>query len=534
MRRRLYLSMVAALALSGSLWAHGDGPHYMGTVTAVDAGHIEVKTRDGKIVSLKLDAGTNVLRGDTAAALEDVKIGERVVVHLGGPADDLVVLGIHLGTRRARPQPGDDHHHIAQEHGHEGKQGGAHAEHQEHEGMSMESGPLGLPESRAASGTSWQPDSTPMHGVHFGHGSWMMMAHTNVFAGYDHQGSVRGDSQWISPNWGMLMEKRSLGEGELILRQMLSLEPLTVRPKGYPLLLQTGESFQGAPIHDRQHPHDLFMELAASYTRTISDSLAVQLYAAPVGEPALGPVAFPHRFSAFSDPLAPLGHHWLDSTHISFGVFTGGLMSRKFKVEASWFNGREPDEHRYDFDFRGLDSYSGRVWFNPSDNWSFQTSYGYLASPEKLESDESVHRVTASAAYNRKVGSLGSVATTAAFGRNDPSGHPATSSWLLEANYDTGTRSTLFGRAEHTRKSGRDLALPSGVADDEFAITSLVAGYVYKLASAKHVVIGIGARVSVNLIESDLESFYGTKKPAGYMIFLHLHPVELASHSMQM
>src|SRR5204863_9227558 len=133
-------------------------------------------------------------------------------------------------------------------------------------------GPLGLPVSRAASGTAWQPDSTPMHAVHFQRGPWTLMAHGNLFAGYDHQGSDRGDSMWIAPNWGMLMEKRSVGSGELMFREMLSLDPLTLGAKGYPLLLQTGESYRGAAIHDRQHPHDLFMEIAALYTRPISQS----------------------------------------------------------------------------------------------------------------------------------------------------------------------------------------------------------------------------------------------------------------------
>ena len=198
----------------------------------------------------------------------------------------------------------------------------------------------------------------------------------------------------------MFTEKRYIGGGELVLRQMLSLDPLTVGADGYPLVLQTGESLGGSPLHDRQHPHDLFMEIAALYTRPFSASSAFQLYAAPAGEPALGPVAFPHRFSAASDPLAPLAHHWQDSTHISFGVLTAGLLTRMFKVEGSWFNGREPDEHRYDFDIRRPDSWSGRLWFNPSKARSFQASYGYLASPEELHPDESVHRLTASAVHH--------------------------------------------------------------------------------------------------------------------------------------
>ena len=344
---------------------------------------------------------------------------------------------------------------LAQEHSHEDTSNPAattpqHRQHESEHAMTMMDGPLGLPESRMASGTAWQPDSTPVHAIHFSRGDWSIMAHWNLFAGYDRQGSDRGDSQWIAPNWGMLMETRAFGKGQIVVREMLSLDPVTVSTKGYPLLLQTGESFQGEALHDRQHPHDVFMEIAALYTRPLSESSALQIYIAPSGEPALGPVAFPHRASAASDPLAVLSHHWQDSTHISFGVLTAGLMTKVFKVEGSWFNGREPDEHRYGFDFRRLDSYSGRVSFNPFEAWSFQVSYGFLASPEALRPDESVHRLTASGTYAAKLAS-GVLAATAVVGRNDPSGQRDTSPALgaiaagAVLNYAFASRTRFIG-----------------------------------------------------------------------------------------
>jgi hypothetical protein len=307
---------------------------------------------------------------------------------------------------------------------------------------------------------------------------------------------------------------------------MLSLDELTIGAHGYPLLLQTGESVDGVPFHDKQHAHDLFMEIAAHYTYPLSDALALQVYLAPAGEPALGPVAFPHRLSASSDPLAVLAHHWQDSTHISFGVITAGLMTKRFKFEGSWFNGREPDEHRYDFDFRPLDSYSGRVWFNPSSSWSLQVSYGYLASPEELHPDVSVHRLTASAAYNERFGD-GVLAATAAFGRNDSSSEPDTSSFLLEGNYDIDGRSVAFGRAEYVEKTGADLVLTPALDADVFKIESLVAGYEYRFLHSSKLVMGVGARASIDFIDSTLEPFYGTSHPAGYMVFLHLLPPRL-------
>ena len=408
----------------------------------------------------------------------------------------------------------------AQEHQHGTSADPAH----QHESAQDASQPLVIPASRGASGTAWQPDSTPMHGLHYFWGGWSLMAHWNLFAGYDDQGSDRGDSDWTAPNWGMAMESHPAGRGVMMFREMFSLDPLTIGKEGYPLLLQTGESLDGEPLHDRQHPHDLFMELAGIYTVPVSDSLALQLYAAPSGEPALGPAAFPHRLSAMSDPLAPLSHHWQDSTHISFGVLTAGLMTRRIKVEGSWFNGREPDEDRYDFDFRKLDSYSGRVSFNPTQNWSFQVSYGYLASPEQLAPDNSVHRFTASATANYPLRSSGNLAVTGVFGKNNASQEPDTSSWLLEANCGLGPRHVVFGRFEHVEKTGHDLDLAPALEEEIFPVESFVAGYVYNVWRTTKFIVGVGARADINLIEDDLEPFYGTTHPAGYMIFLQLQP----------
>ena len=204
------------------------------------------------------------------------------------------------------------------------------------------------------------------------------MVHGALDLYYNHQGTVRGDDQVGSTNWAMLMAMHPLGRGMLHLHGMLSAEPFTVGGRGYPLLLQTGETYQGVPLHDRQHPHDLFMELSARYELAVASNLGLSIYAAPVGEPAIGPVAYMHRPSAQNDPFAPLGHHWQDATHITFGVITAGVFTRTVQLEGTLFHGREPDDDRYDFDFGALDSYGGRVTVNPTPHWSLAGSYGYL------------------------------------------------------------------------------------------------------------------------------------------------------------
>lgn len=386
-------------------------------------------------------------------------------------------------------------------------------------------GPLGIPITRNASGTSWQPDVTPMHGIHLTAGAWTLMPHWSVFAGYDRQGSRRGDGQFFSTNWGMLMALRELGGGELLLRAMLSLEPFTVGERGYPLLLQTGETF-GERLHDRQHPHDLFMEVAASYQRALGGSVGFQVYLAPVGEPALGPVAYPHRLSALPDPLAPLGHHWEDSTHISFGVITAGLFTRHVKLEGSWFNGREPDEERLDFDLRVPNSYSVRLSLNPLDRTSFQLSYGFLSEPELIEPGVDVQRITGSATYTLPLGGETHWSSSLVVGANVPTEGPWTQAVLLESAALLGPNE-LFGRFEYVRKAGEDLVLGEELEDAVFPIATLALGYVRNLGTFANVVPGIGVRGAINLIGSGLEPFYGTRLPAGFAVFVRVIPAEM-------
>ncbi|PYQ69418.1 MAG: hypothetical protein DMG01_29205, partial [Acidobacteria bacterium] len=215
--------------------------------------------------------------------------------------------------------------------------------------------------------------------------AWQLMQDGIVFAELNHQGGPRGGNEFVVPNWWMGMASREMRRGRLTLTSMLSLDPATVGKDGYREILQAGEAIDGHPLIDRQHPHDLFMQLAAVWRMPLTQSTGFTLAGGPVGEPALGPVAFMHRASAADNPTAPLGHHTFDSTHIAFGVVTAAVDHGPFVVEGSMFNGREPDENRWDFDFGRFDSVSGRVWYRPSDEWEFQASSGRLKTPEELE-----------------------------------------------------------------------------------------------------------------------------------------------------
>jgi len=384
-------------------------------------------------------------------------------------------------------------------------------------------GALGLPMSRVGSGTAWLPDDSPMRAFQLRGGGWHVMIHGNMFVGYDYQAGDAGGDQAVSQNWVMAMAHHSLGGGHFTGRAMLSLEPLTVGKDGYPLLLQSGEQVDGVPLVDRQHPHDLFMELATMYERDITESVAFQLYGALAGEPALGPVGFPHRPSAMMDPLAPLGHHWLDSTHITFGVVTAGVFTRKVKLEGSWFNGREPDDERYDLDLRGFDAASGRLTVNPNAQWSLQASAGYLDSPEELEPDVSLVRTTASATHAASLG-RGYSTSTLAWGRNTPSSGPATDSVLAETVLDLGHLGATFARAEYVRKTGHDLALDPAMEDTTFDVGMLSLGHTHPILREGGLETALGIRGSAGMIDADLEGRYGTRYPLGVMAFVEIQP----------
>ncbi len=406
-------------------------------------------------------------------------------------------------------------------------------------GMEMPmAGPLGIGEQRDGSGTSWLPDASTMYAVHLKAGPWKVMVHGNGFIQYIDESSDRGDSQVGSINWLMGMASREAAGGLFSGRAMMSLEPLTVGKCGYPDLLASGELCNGEQLHDRQHPHDLFMEVAARYQHPISDRVAYEIYGGPVGEPALGPTAFPHRVSALSNPLAPISHHWLDASHISFGVVSGGIYGRRWKAEGSLFNGREPDENRYDFDFGALDSYSGRFWFLPSERWALQVSAGHLREAELQPAGEppiDVERVTASATYHRPLAGTGIWATTMAWGRNSEPEEWPTQAFLFETSTTMSERHIVFGRAELNQKKGSDLALPTLAA----AISELgkvQTGYTYEFPKLGPIVPAIGGSVWVSVVPDRVASFYGGTRSPGVAIYLYFHapamPMTTIGHHM--
>lgn len=405
------------------------------------------------------------------------------------------------------------HDHAAMAHDHA-------AMHHDHAGGAMTGlyGPY--PMSREASGTAWQPDAAPHRGLHAMRGPWMLMLHGSADLVADHQGGARGGDAIFSANMLMGMASRPLGPGTLGLRAMLSAEPWTVPVSGYPLLLQTGETANGrTPLVDRQHPHDLFMELAGSYSVSVADR-SLFVYGGLPGEPALGPPAFMHRFAGMLSPVAPITHHWLDSSHITFGVLTAGAVAGGIKLEASSFHGREPDQDRLDIESPTLDSHAFRLSVNPTPAIALQVSHGRLHSPEQLEPEIDTDRTTASAIVDGDRGDA-HWEVLAAWGRNRNRPGRTLDAELLEAGLELHDTHHVFLRAERARKDELFVA-PDPREGQAFDVGELTAGYRVDLWRSGPVRGGLGAQGTLSQVPAGASLAYGSRAPHSAMLFLHL------------
>jgi hypothetical protein len=384
--------------------------------------------------------------------------------------------------------------------------------------MEQESGNW-RPSPHAGSGTAWQPVSVPVHEWMWMPGGWELMAHGAIFADYNQQGGPRGEGKAESVNWGMLMEQHRLGAGTILLRQMFSAESLTSPHPGFPELFQTGETYHGEPLVDHQHPHNVFAELAMLYTLPLNEKISWELYGGPSAEPALGPVTYIHRASAAELPMAPLSHHLQDSTHTSFGVVTTGFEIERVRLEASVFNGREPNEERWSIQLAPLDSYSGRVSVAPSRDWTAQYSVGRLEKPEALEPG-SQWRQTASVEYNRPL-AAGNWATSLVWGRVHKLATDANlNGYLLESTLNFHEHNYAFSRLELVDK---DELFPQAPVHPWYRIGAYTFGGVRDLIHDHAWQLGLGSDVTFYSKPAALDAAYGNH-PVSFQIFLRARP----------
>jgi hypothetical protein len=429
--------------------------------------------------------------------------------------------------------------------------------------MNMMSPPTTLIEaelSHTTSGTSAEPSSTPASMLMSNYRGWMLMLHGTAFvadtqqhASTDPSGPspatceqfslpcaspiIRGGDKLFSTNWIMPMAMRQFGLGQLTLRTMLSLEPATVSGRQYPELFQQGETAFGKPIIDGQHPHNFFMELSALYDVRLGNQTLLSFYAAPIGDPAIGPTAYPHRMSASEDPIAALGHHQEDSTHIAYNVLTAGLTWRWLRFEESGFHGGEPSEQRWGFqpspNGHAIDSYSSRITFSPTANWSSQYSIAHIVSPEALYPGEDQQRQTASIMYNRPIGTLSADctstsnwSTTLLWGRTfSLSDSSKENSYLLESLLKFRTHNYIWTRIENAGRSNELLIPPGSTLPPNFNespighVAAYTVGYDRDYHIVSHLTAAPGAQFTSYTTPAPLVSTYGPH-PFGAVAFV--------------
>jgi hypothetical protein len=377
--------------------------------------------------------------------------------------------------------------------------------------MNMSMNDTGMYLMNLASGTSQNPQSAPMPMIMTHLGSWQTMLMGQAFIVDTQATGPRAGDKLYSTNQFMAMAQHSAGEkATFSMELMLSLEPATITGERYPELFQTGETAYGRPIIDGQHPHNLIMALAFHYTRQLAEHTLLDVYFAPVGDPALGPVAYPHRASASEIPEAPLSHHWQDSTHIADEVITAGISQGKFRIESSGFYGSEPGENRWTIEGGPINSWSARAWYFPSDNWAAQVSVGRLTHPEALEPGDVV-RSTASLSYSRPRGS----STSVIWGRNHSTfTQHDLNSYLIESVFPFAKKNYITGRAELVDKD--ELIVP-GI----YRIGDYVIGYTRDIMNMPHTLVGLGANFTAYSMPVSLNAVYGNH-PVAVNVFLRL------------
>lgn len=363
------------------------------------------------------------------------------------------------------------------------------------------------------SGTARLPGNEgQMTGLHIPAGDWMVMAHGFVTAQYTDHSGPRGDDKLYSTSMLMVTGERETDWGRIQLKSMMSLEP-AMDPRGYPNLFATGETARRLALVDRQHPHDLFMELAARVDINLGADTRLFLYGGPVGEPAIGPSAFVMRRSSRYNPEPPIAHHWFDSTHITYGVITAGLASEKWQLEVSAFRGREPDEERWGIETPRLDSWSVRTTLTPSPRWAMQASYAEIEEPEALHPGEDEKRYTASVHYATGSG----LSAMGAFSAKQRSGGGTLTAWLAEANWDIDGRNTIFGRVENVANDELFPDHDDPLHDVRFRVTKAQLGYARRIPLGP-VELALGGSLSAYAKPDALDAAYG-RNPWGYTLF---------------
>ena len=379
---------------------------------------------------------------------------------------------------------------------------------------------LNVPLSMQGSGTSWQPESSSLPYYIFNGGNWTYYLRGSVFPRYTHQAGKRGGTKWDAPNWFMGQAQTNLGlSGQLAFRAMLSLERITEGGNGYPLLLQTGSTYRNLPLIDREHPNDFISELSATFSQEVSNNSSAFVYIGYPGEPAVGPPSFYSRQSAKYIPDAPIGLQWQDASRVSFGVVTLGMIYKNIKIEGSVFNGTRPDENRYSFDKLKLNSFGGRISYNPVSDLSFQVSAGNIKDP--YNGGGSLTRTTASIIYTTKLNSGATWASSLIWGENNVSITGRQESFLSESTLDFSDYA-VYARAEYVQKTNGELGI-AGSFNQKDWLGEFTVGFDKELSLSNNIDLAMGIQGTFYGLPKYMSKYYGNHL-ASYEIYLSVQP----------
>jgi len=190
-----------------------------------------------------------------------------------------------------------------------------------------------------------------------------------------------------------------------------------------------------------------------------------------------------------------------------------------WKLEASRYNGREPDQHRYDIETGALDSTAARLSWNPTQRWALQASWADEIGPEQLEPGVDQHKVSMSAIYTVPFGDHGWWSTTAAWGRRSSEGLDL-DAWVLESAVKPDAAWTVFARAERV---DNDELTPAvlGRHGPVFTVGKVSLGAIHDWALSPHVSFGLGGLYAFDFVPGALDVAYGDD-PRGAMAFVRL------------
>jgi spore coat protein U-like protein len=357
---------------------------------------------------------------------------------------------------------------------------------------------------RNVSGTTPNPGPAPW--VTTGGGGWTFFHGFNAhLTCVSETGPEEQRNEAFSTNWFVAGAQRTLGSrGFVLVRGRASLEPFTIPDDdGYPQMLQYVSPESGGVLVDRMRAQDLIGEAALDAGFRFGASALIHVYAAVVGDPALGTAPFALRASGSDFAEAPFAYDVQEPFHDATSVVTLGFASRILTLEGSVFHEAVTFGDHTEIDNGDIDSSSARLTITPTPNLAIQVSRGTLGE------DAAERKVsTASIAYGSE-----NAAATALWTRREREGLPTETAYGFELAL-RGTRNTAIARAEWVdRPAGFPDTLSTTATEQT---THFAVGYIFDFIATPTFRAGAGVNIDYHTQSHELPDRYGHKPQSIY------------------